>query len=58
MDEVNDMLIRLTESRRKVAVSMLNANAANELPLTEDEIARCEADIAACDAELAELRNG
>ena len=57
MDDLNAMLVRVTESRRKVSVSMLDAHAAGQLPLTVEEIARCHADIAECDAELAKLRS-
>lgn len=54
----NDALIRLAESRRRLAVDSLASNAANSLrsPLSGQEISRLEEEIAACDAQLIVLR--
>jgi len=56
MDDITAMTIRLAESRRSLACSMLAAHGAGQLPLTPDEVARYRAEIDECDAELSRLR--
>jgi hypothetical protein len=56
MDDFTTQMIKVTESRRNVACSMLAAHGAGQLPLTPDEVTRFRAEIHDCDAELAELR--
>ena len=57
MDEDTAITIRIAESRRKVACSMLAAHGADQLPLSPDEVSHWRAEIDECDAELAQLRD-
>jgi hypothetical protein len=57
MDEVSAITIPMTESRRKVACSMLAAHGAGQLPLSPDEVSHWRAEIDECDAELAQRRD-
>jgi hypothetical protein len=57
MDEVTAITIRLAESRRNVACSMLAAHGAGQLALSPDEVSHWRGEIDECDAELAKLRD-
>lgn len=57
MDEAAALTIRVAESRRKVACSILAAHGAGQLPLTPDEVSHWRAEIEKCDIELAQLRD-
>lgn len=58
MTQGREALIRLAESRRRLAIDSLASNALNSLrtPLSGQEIANYEDEIAACDAALTALR--
>ena len=57
MDEITAQLIKLAESRRNLACSMLAAHGAGQLPLTAEEVSRYRMEIDDCDAELSELQS-
>lgn len=58
MDEVDEMVIALLEDRRRLAIAMLDAFAADafDQPAAPEDVAYFEAELAECDARLAELR--
>ena len=57
MDDFTTAMIDLAQSRRRLALALLDGYAAGALgePASPEKIAELEAEIAACDAELARL---
>jgi len=56
-DEITDLLISAAKNRRRLALAMLRANAANALPnpLSDEDVAHWKSELLDSEADLADL---